>query len=31
MLAPVVWTAILELEIIGIVNWHYDNRIAHIA
>ena len=29
--APVVWAAILELEIAGLVTRHYDNRGARIA
>ena len=31
MPAPVVWAAILELEITGIVTRHYGNRVARIA
>jgi len=31
MPAPVVWAAILELEIAGIVTRHYGNRVARIA
>jgi DNA processing protein len=31
MPAPVVWAAILELEIAGIVTQHYSNRVARIA
>ena len=31
MAAPVVWAAILELEIAGIVTRHYGNRVARIA
>jgi len=29
--APVVWAAILELEIAGLVTRHYGNRVARIA
>jgi len=29
--APVVWAAILELEIAGLVTRHYANRVARIA
>jgi len=29
--APVVWAAILELEIAGLVTRHYGNRLARIA
>ena len=29
--APVVWVAILELEIAGLVTRHYGNRVARIA
>ena len=28
---PVVWAAILELELAGIVTRHYGNRVARIA
>ena len=31
MPAPVVWAAIMELEIAGIVTRHYGNRVARIA
>ena len=31
MPAPVVWAAILELELAGIVTRHYGNRVACIA
>ena len=31
MPAPVVWTAILELETASIVTRHYGNRVARIA
>ena len=31
MPAPVVWVAIVELEIAGIVTRHYGNRIDSIA
>jgi DNA processing protein len=31
MLAPIVWAAILELELAGIVTRHYGNRVACIA
>ena len=31
MPAPVVWAAILELEIAGIMTRHYGNRVARIA
>jgi hypothetical protein len=31
MPAPVVWAAILELEIAGIVTRHYGNRVARIT
>ena len=31
MPAPVVWAAILELEITGIVTRHYGNHVARIA
>ena len=31
MPAPVVWAAILELEIAGIVTRHYGNRVARFA
>ena len=29
--APVVWAAILELKIAGLVTRHYGNRVARIA
>ena len=29
--APFVWAAIWELEIAGLVIWHYGNRVARIA
>jgi predicted Rossmann fold nucleotide-binding protein DprA/Smf involved in DNA uptake len=31
MPAPVVWAAILELELAGIVTRHYGNRVACIV
>jgi predicted Rossmann fold nucleotide-binding protein DprA/Smf involved in DNA uptake len=31
MPASVVWAAILELEIAGIVTRHYGNRVARVA
>ena len=31
MPAPVIWAAILELEIAGILTRHYGNRVARIA